>query len=82
MLKADGTNQWVYAKQKGSYLGDNYIKYQGWASFNNVGNLLNNTVASSSYLGGTRNNSASLGGKTYYNLNGQFQEFRYYSTFL
>ena len=24
--------------------------------------------------------SASLGGKTYYNLNGQFQEFRYYST--
>jgi len=80
MLKADGTNQWIYAKQKGSYLGDNYIKYQGSASINNTGNLLNNTVASSSLLGGTTIHSSSLGGKTYYNLNGQFQEFRFYST--
>ena len=80
MLKADSINQWIYAKQKGSYLGDNYIKYQGSASFSNTNNLLDGTVASSSYLGGTRNNSASLGGKTYYNLNGQFQEFRFYST--
>lgn len=80
MLKSDGTNQWVYAKQKGSYIGDNYIKYQGSASFVNSNDLLDGTVASSSYLGGTGINSASLNGKTYYNLNGQFQEFRFYST--
>jgi hypothetical protein len=78
MLKADGSKQWIYSKQKGSYQGDNYIKYQGSASFNNVGNLLNNTVASSSYLGGL--GPLELSNKLYYPLNGQFQEFRYYST--
>ena len=80
MLKSDGTDQWIYAKQKGSYIGDNYIKYQGSASFVNSGDLLNGVVASSSLLGGTPINSASLNGKTYYNLNGKFQEFRFYST--
>jgi len=80
MLKSDGTNQWVYAKQKGSYIGDNYIKYQGSASFVNSNDLLDGTVASSSYLGGTTDNSVNFIQGLYYNLNGQFQEFRYYST--
>lgn len=76
-LTADGINHTLYAKQKGAYTGDNYIKYKGSASFANTNNLTVTPIPSSSYLGGS--GSITLATKTYRAFSGSFQEFRFYN---
>lgn len=76
-LTADGTKHTLYAKQKGQYVGDNYIRYKGSASFANTQNLTVNLIPSSSYLGGS--GSITVASKTYRPFSGSFQELRFYN---
>lgn len=76
-LTADGVNHTLYAKQKGTYTGDNYIKYEASTSFANSNRLTVAPIPSSSYLGGS--GSITLRSKVYNPFSGSFQELRYYT---
>jgi len=79
MLTYDDNTQGsqLFAKQKGLYLGDNYIKYQGSSSA--IANVLDD-VESSTIFQFPPSGSKTVFGKTYNNFRNFLQELRFYST--
>jgi hypothetical protein len=67
----------VFAKQKGTYIGDNYIKYQGSSS--DLG-LVFPSVNTSNIFHFPPSGSKTVFGKTYNNFRDYLQELRFYST--
>jgi hypothetical protein len=81
-VTADGTNHTLYAKQKGTYLGDNYIKYQGSSSYAATTELQPGRNNMNLVLPSSGSTQPTFGGVTHTPFQGNYQEVRYYRTAL